>query len=77
MRPFQLAIATRARREERTTSLLQNSSGLPRLEAVLEASVSDWVLTPTTMPWGNRAMLFRDPDGNLINFFCRPERAGQ
>lgn len=24
---------------------------------------------PTTMPWGNKSMLFRDPDGNLINFF--------
>ena len=24
---------------------------------------------PTTMPWGNRSMLFRDPDGNLVNFF--------
>jgi predicted enzyme related to lactoylglutathione lyase len=24
---------------------------------------------PTTMPWGNRSLLFRDPDGNLINFF--------
>jgi predicted enzyme related to lactoylglutathione lyase len=23
----------------------------------------------TTMPWGNRALLFRDPDGNLVNVF--------
>lgn len=21
------------------------------------------------MPWGDRSLLFRDPDGNLINFF--------
>jgi hypothetical protein len=27
------------------------------------------VTEPTTMPWGNRALLFRDPDGNLINLF--------
>jgi predicted enzyme related to lactoylglutathione lyase len=27
------------------------------------------VQVPTTMPWGNRSLLFRDPDGNLINFF--------
>ena len=27
------------------------------------------VQAPTTMPWGNRSFLFRDPDGNLINFF--------
>lgn len=32
--------------------------------------VSAFVLEPTTLPWGNRSMLFRDPDGNLINFFC-------
>ncbi len=24
---------------------------------------------PTTMPWGNRSLLFSDPDGNLVNFF--------
>jgi len=29
----------------------------------------DLAQSPTTMPWGNRSMLFRDPDGNLINFF--------
>jgi catechol 2,3-dioxygenase-like lactoylglutathione lyase family enzyme len=27
------------------------------------------VLEPTTQPWGNRSVLFRDPDGNLVNFF--------
>ena len=27
------------------------------------------VQQPTTMPWGNKSLLFRDPDGNLINFF--------
>jgi predicted enzyme related to lactoylglutathione lyase len=31
--------------------------------------VHDIVQEPTTMPWGNRSLLFRDPDGNLINFF--------
>ena len=36
-----------------------------RLEGVLEAVVTE----PTTMPWGNRALLFRDPDGNLVNLF--------
>jgi predicted enzyme related to lactoylglutathione lyase len=25
---------------------------------------------PTTMPWGNRSVLFRDPDGNLVNLFA-------
>jgi len=31
--------------------------------------ISEIVQEPTTMPWGNRSLLFRDPDGNLINFF--------
>lgn len=24
---------------------------------------------PTTLPWGNRSLLLRDPDGNLVNLF--------
>lgn len=27
------------------------------------------VQKPTTMPWGNKSLLFRDPEGNLVNFF--------
>lgn len=36
----------------------------------LRGTVTQFVLEPTTQPWGNRSMLFRDPDGNLINFFA-------
>jgi predicted enzyme related to lactoylglutathione lyase len=35
----------------------------------LTGFVADFVNEPTTMPWGNRSLLFRDPDGNLVNFF--------
>jgi predicted enzyme related to lactoylglutathione lyase len=35
----------------------------------LTGFVHDFVNKPTTMPWGNRSLLFRDPDGNLVNFF--------
>jgi uncharacterized glyoxalase superfamily protein PhnB len=35
----------------------------------LAGVVEDFVQEPTTMPWGNRSLLFRDPDGNLVNFF--------
>ncbi|MEV0785424.1 VOC family protein [Streptomyces sp. NPDC050423] len=35
----------------------------------LTGFVTEFVNEPTTMPWGNRALLFRDPDGNLVNFF--------
>lgn len=35
------------------------------------------VMPPTVMPWGNRAMLLRDPDGNLVNVFSRPPATAQ
>jgi predicted enzyme related to lactoylglutathione lyase len=36
-----------------------------RLRDVIGAPVQE----PTTMPWGNRSLLFRDPDGTLVNLF--------
>lgn len=35
----------------------------------LAGAAVEFVNEPTTMPWGNRSLLFRDPDGNLVNFF--------
>jgi predicted enzyme related to lactoylglutathione lyase len=35
----------------------------------LKTLVGEWVQEPTTMPWGNRSILFRDPDDNLVNLF--------
>ncbi len=29
----------------------------------------DWVMAPTTFPWGNRSIYFRDPEGNMINLY--------
>jgi catechol-2,3-dioxygenase len=29
----------------------------------------DWVMSPTTFPWGNRSIYFRDPEGNMINLY--------
>ncbi len=31
----------------------------------------DIVKPLTTQPWGNRSFYFRDPDGNLVNFYSR------
>ncbi|HEY2583745.1 MAG TPA: VOC family protein [Mucilaginibacter sp.] len=31
--------------------------------------VKTWIKPPTTQPWGTRSIYFRDPDGNLINFY--------
>ncbi len=30
----------------------------------------EFVQQPTTMPWGNRSAVLRDPDGNLVNLFA-------
>lgn len=40
-----------------------------RVHQDLTDFVADFVTEPTTMPWGNRSLLCRDPDGNLVNFF--------
>ena len=41
----------------------------------LQSIVKNWVKPPTTQPWGTRSIYFRDPDGNLIDFFYRPGKA--
>ena len=38
----------------------------------LDAAV-EIVMEPADMPWGNRSMLLRDPDGNAVNVFARPK----
>lgn len=37
--------------------------------------VTHWIQEPRDMPWGNRSMLFRDPDGTPINVFSPPKPA--
>jgi catechol 2,3-dioxygenase-like lactoylglutathione lyase family enzyme len=29
------------------------------------------VKPPTTQPWGRRSVWFRDPDGNIVNFYAK------
>ncbi len=36
----------------------------------LQSLVKVWVKPPTTQPWGTRSIYFRDPDGNLVNFYA-------
>jgi len=43
----------------------------------IDALGVEWVLPPTTQPWGRRAMLFRDPEGHLINVCSRQEVVDQ
>lgn len=30
----------------------------------------DFILLPTTHPWGSRSFWFRDPDGNIVVFYA-------
>jgi len=41
--------------------------------ARIKALGVDWVLPPTTQPWGKRSMILRDPEGHLVNVFSRSE----
>src|SRR4051794_11224327 len=82
---LQTKLGTLAIASTRTVPLLGNDAAEPRanrsisldflvddLDALyprLREVVTEFVNQPTGMPWGNRSLLFRDPDGNLINFF--------
>lgn len=36
----------------------------------LESFIQPYLVQkPTILPWGNKSLLLRDPDGNLVNFF--------
>ncbi len=75
-----LAIASAA-----TVALLGDNAAAPRANrsvaldflvddvdatyVALQDVVDVFVNQPTDMPWGNRSLLVRDADGNLINFF--------
>lgn len=39
----------------------------------LQNAVKVWVKPPTTQPWGTRSFCFRDPDGNLVDFYTPPK----
>lgn len=43
------------------------------LRDVVDAFVGE----PADMPWGNRSLLVRDPDGNLVNFFAPMSEAAR
>ncbi len=57
-------------RSNRSVVLDFQVDDVDRERARLAAIVMDFVLEPTNQPWGNRSMLFRDPEGNLVNFFA-------
>jgi predicted enzyme related to lactoylglutathione lyase len=45
------------------------NSAWERVKGLVPQAVPEIVLEPTDMPWGNRSMILRDPDGGLVNLF--------
>jgi uncharacterized glyoxalase superfamily protein PhnB len=39
----------------------------------LKALGVEFIMRPTTHPWGARSFWFRDPDGNIVDFFANLE----
>lgn len=40
-----------------------------RIKGLVPQTIPEIVLEPTDMPWGNRSVILRDPDGGLVNLF--------
>ena len=67
-----------------------SASGASQGETILDFAVDDvdgeyerikrigvqWVMPPTSQPWGKRSMMFRDPEGHLVNV-CSHEHQAQ
>ena len=70
-RTLQLFGGDVARPSENHSAILEFRVGDVDVEyrRLVEVIGNSLVQEPKTMPWGNRSLLFRDPDGNLINFF--------
>ena len=52
------------------TAILEFSvTSVDKEYARLQGLVKTWVKPPTTQPWGTRSIYFRDPDGNLVDFY--------
>lgn len=56
-------------RANRSVALDFRVDDVDAVYAVLRDVVTVFVNEPTNMPWGNRSLLVRDPDGTLVNFF--------
>ena len=60
-----------------STQAAQNKSAILEFRIVdvdkeyarLQGLVKTWVKPPSTQPWGTRSIYFRDPDGNLVDFY--------
>jgi len=55
--------------ENRSAILEFEVNNVDQEYARLHDVVKTWVKGPSTQPWGTRSIYFRDPDGNLVDFF--------
>jgi len=84
--PSSVGLSRRRFTEYQEHNQARSGKGLRKAEFMLDILVSDadaeyariaaldvdWLMPPTTQPWGNRSMIFADPAGNLVNVFSRP-----
>jgi len=84
--PSSVGLSRRRFTEYQEHNQARSRKGLRKAEFMLDILVSDadaeyariaaldvdWLMPPTTQPWGNRSMIFADPAGNLVNVFSRP-----
>jgi catechol 2,3-dioxygenase-like lactoylglutathione lyase family enzyme len=69
-RTMELFGASAARPADNHTAIIEfRVDDVDREFSKLKGVIDEFVQEPTTQPWGNRSLLFRDPDENLINFF--------
>ncbi len=55
----------------RTAIMLQVQDVDAQFERVSRMG-AEILLEPKTHPWGSRAFWFKDPDGNIVDFYSRP-----
>ena len=60
--------------QNRSAILEFNVANVDQEYVRLQGIVKMWVKPPTTQPWGTRSIYFRDPDGNLVDFFTRVKK---
>ena len=56
--------------KNRSTILEFDVADVDKEYSRLLSLVKTWVKPPTTQPWGTRSIYFRDPDGNLVDFYA-------
>jgi catechol 2,3-dioxygenase-like lactoylglutathione lyase family enzyme len=76
-RQFNVGAATAAANRSAILEFEFEAEDVDAVRAGWRGPAPELVMASTVMPWGNRSMLLRDPDGNLVNVFSRPAQGDQ